>query len=271
MVLRQRKRINNLNSFNSGADDNWNGYMSIAEQGAQNFLRTGSWDNSSWLKEEPYNAKLQTNPTELYGSGTYAAVDRGFSPFSKHIQNGDTGIPKQGINGQGAKASNSADLGNIIMQGADALQSTIAGFQNYKSQSELLEEAGQTTGTVNGISYQMQNYADAKGALHEQSKNAIGNTATQMVKGASFGATVGGPVGAAIGGVVGLIGGIGGSIFSRNKLKKELTRAELTRRRKNIFNMSSAMSEGMQQDYAQEYGDSSTGLLYANRGKDLGN
>ena len=35
--------------------------------------------------------------------------------------------------------------------------------------------------------------------------------------------------------------------------------------------MSSAMSEGMQQDYAQEYGDSSTGLLYANRGKDLGN
>lgn len=271
MVLKQRKQIKNLDSFYGGTDNNWNGYMSTAEQGAQNFLRTGSWDNSSWLNEKPYQANLQTG-SALYGSGTQAAVNRGFSPMSKQAQvisGMNTGIPKQKIQGNESESKSSTNWGNVATQSVDALKSTIAGFQNYKSSNELLADAGQTTGTINGINYQQQNYVNAEAELKEQRGNAVANTLDQMGKGAAVGANFP-PFGAAIGAAVGAISGVVGGIFSRNKLKRRLNAAERMRVRKNIFNRSTAMSEGMQQDYATEYGDPSAGLLYANRGKDIG-
>ena len=275
MVLKQRKQIKNLDSFDGGTDNNWNGNMSpirvAAEQGAQNFLMNGSWDNGNW-------SKLQTG-SALYGSGTQAAVNNGFSPMSRQAQNwneytkpmsgADMGIPKQKIQGNESKSDSSISWGNVATQSVDALKSTIAGFQNYKSSNELLADAGQTTGTINGINYQQQNYINADAELKEQRGNAVANTLDQMGKGAAVGANFP-PFGAAIGATVGAISGVVGGIFSRNKLKRRLNAAERMRVRKNIFNRSTAMSEGMQQDYATEYGDPSAGLLYANRGKDIG-
>lgn len=258
MVLKQRKQIKNLDSFNGGVDDN-SGSLSWQDK-AQVIGYLNYYNSDNYLSKLDMKVGKQPN-TGVFSSTNDGTITFRNQSFPKVTEaDAKVGEPTSKL---------STDWGNVATQSVDALKSTIAGFQNYKGTNELLADAGYSTGTINGINYQQQNYVNAEAELSEQKRNAVSNTLDQMGKGAAVGANFP-PFGAAIGAAVGAISGVVGGIFSRNKLKRRLNAAERMRVRKNIFNRSTAMSEGMQQDYATEYGDPSAGLLYANRGKDIG-
>ena len=90
-----------------------------------------------------------------------------------------------------------------------------------------------------------------------------------MGKGASLGASIGsvaGPVGGLIGGAVGAVGGLVGGLFGgaarRRKMRRMIAEAKDKAFRQNDFSRSGALTSAMQQQYAQEFGDTESQSLY---------
>ena len=133
--------------------------------------------------------------------------------------------------------------------------------QPVKTSSELLTDAGTSQNQIGGVSYEQQNSINEDAAKSEL--NAQANAATQKAVGS--GAMAFGPIG-------GLLGGIFGSAAKRRaraRLRRRIFNGQQQAQRTNIFNRAGAQSNVLQQEYAQDYGDTQDDVLYANSGKDV--
>ena len=157
------------------------------------------------------------------------------------------------------KGMNTADMvQSAISFGGDVLG---AFNQPVKTSSELLTDAGTSQNQIGGVSYEQQNSINEDAAKSEL--NAQANAATQKAVGS--GAMAFGPIG-------GLLGGIFGSAAKRRaraRLRRRIFNGQQQAQRTNIFNRAGAQSNVLQQEYAQDYGDTQDDVLYANSGKDV--
>lgn len=179
---------------------------------------------------------------------------------------------------------NTQNAGSKLNLGGDKLGGAIGGigqtamtmFNNYnaqkasvKDENQLLSSAGTSDNSVMGISYTQQNDIDGAQAMKEVNATGLSSTLGSTVSGATTGARIAGPWGAVAGGAIGLIGGLFGWGASKRKQRRRIWNAQQLADRTNQLNRSSAITEGLQQQYYQNNGDTTNGLLYANRGKDL--
>lgn len=134
---------------------------------------------------------------------------------------------------------------------------------------DALMDAGTSTGNIGGINYTRQNDVNAAQISAQTGAENTANTVGLMGKGASLGASVGsvaGPVGGLIGGAVGAIGGLVGGLFGgaarRRKMRQMIAEAKDKAFRQNDFSRSGALTSLLQQQYAQQYGDTESQSLY---------
>lgn len=171
---------------------------------------------------------------------------------------------KNSMFGNNAEAVMSAAGGAIDLVGGIAN----AGQFNMTA-DDLLKDAGTSSGNIGGVGYTRQNDVDSAQISAQTSAENSANTVGLMGKGASLGASVGsvaGPVGGLIGGAVGAIGGLVGGLFGgaarRRKMRRMIAEAKDKAFRQNDFSRSGAFTSAMQQQYAQEFGDTELQSLY---------
>lgn len=158
-----------------------------------------------------------------------------------------------------------------VMQGINFAQNLGNAFstKNIVSTDELSQNAGSSEGTINGISYERMNQVDGSAeikALKSQNKANMINTA---VSGAALGSKIAGPIGGILGGIGGLVGGIFGGNRRKKELEERIREAQRLNNRITSYNLSSADTKGLQQNYYKENEDNSGDILYANKGKDM--
>lgn len=171
----------------------------------------------------------------------------------------------QGMNADLSKANRA----NAVISGAAGIYGSISNQLNAaKSETELLADAGRSNYSVMGVGYQEQNRINKDAELRALDKSGLGNTVGSTLSGVQAGASFG-PIGAVVGGAVGLVGGLFGWGASKNKLRKRIANAQSFADRSNVMGRSGAVSTALQQDYYSENGNTTGGVLYANRGKDL--
>lgn len=175
----------------------------------------------------------------------------------------------------GREDDNNFNAGNIATSAVNFAGSAIGAFTGVQSSNEILANSGQSNAYAGGIGYTYQNYADAD--AEQKRLNNVGNTIKTAGSGAALGSSIGTAVlpgvGTLVGGAIGAVGGaltgIVGGIFKSNKLKNRIRTANIAAANRNRFNQSGAISTALADDYYSTYGDSSNGVLHANRGKDL--
>lgn len=188
------------------------------------------------------------------------------------------GLMKKGNTSGGFGAKSKAIDGAGMVQSAIAFGGDVLGAFNQpvKTSSELLTDAGTSQNQIGGVSYEQQNSINEDAAKSEL--NAQANAATQKTvgSGAAMGGSIGmafGPIGGAVGAVAGgLLGGILGGAAKRRaraRLRRRIFNGQQQAQRTNIFNRAGAQSNVLQQEYAQDYGDTQDDVLYANSGKDV--
>lgn len=188
------------------------------------------------------------------------------------------GLMKKGNTSGGFGAKSKAIDGAGMVQSAIAFGGDVLGAFNQpvKTSSELLTNAGTSQNQIGGVSYEQQNSINEDTAKSEL--NAQANAATQKTvgSGAAMGGSIGmafGPIGGAVGAVAGgLLGGIFGGAAKRRaraRLRRRIFNGQQQVQRTNIFNRAGAQSNVLQQEYAQDYGDTQDDVLYANSGKDV--
>lgn len=230
MELRQRKRISNLQKFNSGV-----GSSTQTLQGTVNGMQA-------------YKTQITSLPTQSE---------------TKSMK-----LPSSSASKAGAKGGGGAGIGSIASMGAQDLTYTLNTLTNPVQDSDLIAGAGTSTGSINGVNFQQQNYVDGGQLMKENKAEGISNTISMTGHGVTAGATIGGPIGAAIGGVLGLGLGLFNAGARRKALRKAIWNANQLTEKRNIFNRSGAYTESLQNQYYQDYGDTRNQILNANRGKD---
>ena len=282
MDLRQRKRINNIPKFNSGT-----GSLSDSINGIGRDI-TGL---------NQYNTNITSIPTQsdinnMRGPGK---ITIGLGSNSKPTAGqviGQVGNAIGGAFDQSSKFINSTSkslgqFGDIASKipgpygqaigGVFKLASNYSGMANYShGSSEMMNQAGTTESLVNGIGYTRQNVADTKAAYNDVSKTGLNNTVSITATGATTGAAIGSIIpglGTVAGGIIGgIIGGIG-SLFGARRARRRQNRigknAIIQTDVINSANMSSADTVGLENNYYANNYDTTGGVLYANRGKDL--
>lgn len=278
MDLRQRKRINNIPKFNSGTGSLSD---SINEIGG----------DITGLHSLPTQQEIQQGINNMNLPKTHV----GFGPVAKQIikQVGPTvGNAIGGAFDQSSKFTNNAskslgqfgDLASKIpgpygqaIGGVFKLASNYSGMANYShGSSEMMNQAGTTESSVNGIGYTRQNVADTKAAYNDVSKTGLNNTVSSTATGATTGAAIGSIIpglGTVAGGIIGgIIGGIG-SLFGARRARRRQNRigknAIIQTDVINSANMASADTIGLENNYYANNYNTTGGVLYANRGKDL--
>lgn len=158
-----------------------------------------------------------------------------------------------------------------VMQGINFAQNLGNAFstKNIVSTDELSQNAGSSEGTVNGISYERMNRVDGSDELEALKSQNKANVISTAMSGASLGSKIAGPVGGIIGGIGGFIGGIFGGNRRKKELERRIREAQRLNNRMTSYNLSSADTKGLQQNYYKENEDNSGDILYANRGKDM--
>lgn len=158
-----------------------------------------------------------------------------------------------------------------VMQGINFAQNLGNAFstKNVISTDELSQDAGSSEGTINGISYERMNQVDGSDEMKALKSQNLSNTINTTMSGASLGAKVAGPIGGIIGGIGGFIGGIFGGNRRKKKLERRIREAQRLNNRITSYNLSSADTKGLQQNYYKENEDNSGDIIYANRGKDM--
>ena len=282
MDLRQRKRINNIPKFNSGTGslyDSINGIggditglnqyktniTSIPTQSDINNMRgPGNITMGLWSNSKPTTGQV----IGQVGNAIGVAFDQN-SKFtnstSKSLgQFGDLASKIPGPYGQA--------IGGVFK-----LTSNYSGMENYShGSSEMMNQAGTTESSINGIGYTRQNVADTKAAYNDVSKTGLNNTVSSTATGATTGAAIGSIIpglGTVAGGIIGgIIGGIG-SLFGARRARRRQNRigknAIIQTDVINSANMASADTVGLENNYYANNYDTTGGVLYANRGKDL--
>lgn len=141
-------------------------------------------------------------------------------------------------------------------------------FGGVKSQNELLGEAGSSTGTIDGISYEKQNSVDSEGNMKQLKAENTSNTLGLAASGASIGNSIGGPIGAVAGGLIGGIAGLFGGSSREEKLKRRIREAQQYTGRLNQYNRSGAQSDALYRNYYLNNDSNQDKMIYANSGKD---
>lgn len=237
MELRQRKRIQNLPTYNTGNDGNGDVFT------VKPLWQYGDYNTPEWKSPNINNpnadAPAPPQPKEIngitdYGGGAYKPDKDGmsFSNKASAVANGVTSIA-QGI------------IGNL----------------SVKSQGELLADAGRYNGTIMGVGYQGQNNIDKDSELSAYDGKAAMNTLSSTASGASAGASFG-PIGAVVGATVGLLSGIGSWVGGKNKLRKRINNARNFATRTNIANKAGAITTGLQNEYYSNNAYTQDDILY---------
>ena len=240
MELKQRKKINNIPKFNNGID------LSSSVKGIGGDI-TGL---------NTYKQQLTSVPTRM-------EVNRMRTPGNLSLSSGGSGISTGAVTG--------AVNGTIgMIQGYNSMQSAVKGTD------ELMAYSGQRTDQAFGVNYQAQNDINRQKAMDDISKSNRNATLGMVGSGAAAGAAIGSAipgVGTLIGGAVGAITGLFGGLFGSKKARKRQRRKIFNAQQKvnliNQVNQSSAVTEGLTQQYYLDNGNTYDDVLYANRGKDL--
>lgn len=283
MDLRQRKRINNIPKFNSGT-----GSLADSVNGIG-----GDITGLNQYKTQITSIPTQSEINNMRGPGK---ITMGLGSNSKSSAAGSiisqVGNAIGGAFDQSSKFTNGAskslgqfsDLASKIpgpygqaIGGVFKLASNFSGMANYShDSSEMMNQAGTTESSVNGIGYTRQNVADTKAAYNDVSKTGLNNTVSSTATGATTGAAIGSIIpglGTVAGGIIGgIVGGIG-SLFGARKARRRQNRigrnAIIQTDVINSANMASADTIGLENNYYANNYDTTGGILYANRGKDL--
>lgn len=282
MDLIQRKRINNIPKFNSGT-----GSLSDSINGIG-----GDITGLNQYKTNITSIPTQSDINNMRGLGK---ITIGLGSNSKPTAGqviGQVGNAIGGAFDQSSKFTNSTskslvqfgDLASKIpgpygwaIGGVLKLASNYSGMANYShGSSEMMNQAGTTESSVNGIGYTRQNIADTKAAYNDVSKTGLNNTISSTGTGAATGAAIGSIIpglGTIAGGIIGgVIGGIG-SLFGARRARRRQNRigknAIIQTDVINSANMASADTVGLENNYYANNYNTTGGVLYANRGKDL--
>lgn len=282
MDLRQRKRINNIPKFNTGT-----GSLSDSINGIG-----GDITGLNQYKTNITSIPTQADINNMRGPGK---INIGFGPIAGQVIKQVGPTMANAIGGafdQSSKFTDStskslgqfSDLASKIpgpygqaIGGVLKLASNYSGMANYShSSSEMMNQAGTTESSVNGIGYTRQNVADTKAAYDDVSKTGLNNTVSSTATGATTGAAIGSIIpglGTVAGGLIGgIIGGIG-SLFGARRARRRQNRigknAIIQTDVINSANMASADTVGLENNYYANNYNTTGGVLYANRGKDL--
>lgn len=282
MDLRQRKRINNIPKFNTGT-----GSLSDSINGIG-----GDITGLNQYKTNITSIPTQADINNMRGPGK---INIGFGPITGQVIKQVGPTMANAIGGtfdQSSKFTDStskslgqfSDLASKIpgpygqaIGGVFKLASNYSGMANYShSSSEMMNQAGTTESSVNGIGYTRQNVADTKAAYDDVSKTGLNNTVSSTATGATTGAAIGSIIpglGTVAGGLIGgIIGGIG-SLFGARRARRRQNRigknAIIQTDVINSANMASADTVGLENNYYANNYNTTGGVLYANRGKDL--
>lgn len=282
MDLRQRKRINNIPKFNTGT-----GSLSDSINGIG-----GDITGLNQYKTNITSIPTQADINNMRGPGK---INIGFGPIAGQVIKQVGPTMANAIGGafdQSSKFTDStskslgqfSDLASKIpgpygqaIGGVFKLASNYSGMANYShSSSEMMNQAGTTESSVNGIGYTRQNVADTKAAYDDVSKTGLNNTVSSTATGATTGAAIGSIIpglGTVAGGLIGgIIGGIG-SLFGARRARRRQNRigknAIIQTDVINSANMASADTVGLENNYYANNYNTTGGVLYANRGKDL--
>lgn len=282
MDLRQRKRINNIPKFNTGT-----GSLSDSINGIG-----GDITGLNQYKTNITSIPTQADINNMRGPGK---INIGFGPIAGQVIKQVGPTMANAIGGafdQSSKFTDStskslgqfSDLASKIpgpygqaIGGVFKLASNYSGMANYShSGSEMMNQAGTTESSVNGIGYTRQNVADTKAAYDDVSKTGLNNTVSSTATGATTGAAIGSIIpglGTVAGGLIGgIIGGIG-SLFGARRARRRQNRigknAIIQTDVINSANMASADTVGLENNYYANNYNTTGGVLYANRGKDL--
>lgn len=282
MDLRQRKRINNIPKFNSGT-----GSLSDSINGIG-----GDITGLNQYKTNITSIPTQSDINNMRGPGK---ITIGLGSNSKPTTGqviGQVGNAIGGAFDQSSKFTNrtSMSLGQFgdlaskipgpygqAIGGVFKLASNYSGMANYShGSSEMMNQAGTTENSINGIGYTIQNVADTKAAYNDVSKTGLNNTVSSTATGATTGAAIGSIIpglGTVAGGIIGgIISGIG-SLFGARRARRRQNRigknAIIQTDVINSANMASADTVGLENNYYANNYNTTDGVLYANRGKDL--
>ena len=295
MQLKDRKRINNIPRFNSGFDSN-TAFKSISE-GVKNNSGTGSN-----LMVKDYFAKNNVNDSSFkFKNDSYENLNKEVSNIKlPKLSNSGFKIQKQFINegeynvanalgdafSQSDKFTDSTsndirNYGGIISKAIPGKYGKLAGYlldmtsdaigmyKYHHNNDQMMNEAGTTERTINGIGYTTQNGIDTAKSYSDVKNTGVKNALSMGFKGSAAGFAVGGPIGAVVGGVLGNILGIFGGRraairqgrINRNAIKQN----SLINAQQKAY----ANSQGLVNNYYANNDDTADDILYANRGKDL--
>lgn len=258
MELKQRKRINNtLPKFDDGAD-----FLNYYQQQNPIFpiypgVNTPNYGPDDLIGSSGNSLSQTLAPSVLGG------VDLQKQASQVSVPNNQTKQPNTSTTTTGQKAA--SVVGGVVnlAQGYLGQQSAV------KSTEELMANAGTQNRSIGGVGYVRQNYANDSEVLSNLDKSGLSSTLGGVASGASAGAAFG-PWGAAIGGIVGGVTGLFGWSASKSAQRKRLNNARQLTSRINTGNQAGAMTTALQQDYYSQYGNTNGGVLYANKGKDIG-
>lgn len=153
-------------------------------------------------------------------------------------------------------------ISGMATTGINFAGSVMNSFGPVKSAGDILQESGTSVGQGSGFSYQKQNAVDAGAQMDELSKQNTANTLNTAASGASLGSAFG-PIGAGIGGVVGGAVGFIGGLFRKNKMAERIRQAQIQAVRNNDFNLASAQTDYLTNQYNVEHDNTQDDMLYA--------
>lgn len=229
--------------------------------------------NGMAAQPDGYNPFWQNNYL-LRNTGLYGNVQApiGLEKYRQPVYNGNSGT-----NWSNIKSGAMSNASNILSAGLEFGKDISDAFHYNKSVGNILNEQGYHFAGNDNFGYQKINDVDFGREMSEVRRDNNANTFKTTASGAKAGAAIGsavGPIGTAIGTVVGGIGGFIGGLFGGAKRRREAARRLEQARVKgintNTYNMSSAQSDYLTNDYYNTNGTTQDDLLYAKRGKDSG-
>ena len=256
MGLKQLKRIKNereLSKYDGGKENIWN-----TPKPSYPGYNGWDWGSSKFNTSLPNSAPSNIN--------------------TQPIQNTNSTLDNVGSVGQIASTATGGAAFGIGTSAISFGGSLLNSFGGVQSVQQLQNDAGQSYGSIGGMSYTKQNNIDKDKEMStlgaQNTSNTIGTAGSGALLGASVGSIIPGLgtiAGGVIGGAAGLIGGLFGGASRKRKLRRQMYEAQQLTDRTNQFNRSNADTQSLQQQYAQKYGNNDNQLLYANKGKDIKN
>lgn len=228
--------------------------------------------NGMAAQPDGYNPFWQNNYL-LRNTGLYGNVQApiGLEKYRQPIPNNGNS------NWSNIKTNAMSNASNIISSGLEFGKDISDAFHYNKSVGNILNEYGYHFAGNDNFGYQKINDVDFGREMSEVRRDNNANTLKTTASGAKVGAAIGsavGPIGTAVGTVIGGIGGFIGGLFGGAKRRREAARRLENARIKgintNTYNMSSAQSDYLANDYYNTNGTTQDDLLYAKRGKDSG-